>query len=65
VLDVGPWVARKLASIQCHASQMGAGHPFMNIENAEARRWLGIEHFRRAAIGGSKDGVLECFGTDI
>jgi LmbE family N-acetylglucosaminyl deacetylase len=59
VVNVEPWVPRKLASIRCHKSQMGAGHPFMSIEDAEARRWLGVEHFRRAAVGGSKHGVLE------
>jgi LmbE family N-acetylglucosaminyl deacetylase len=59
IVNVEPWLARKMASIRCHKSQMSNGHPFMNLETAEIRRWLGVEHFRRAAIGGSKSGLLE------
>jgi len=61
VVNVEPWLPRKLASIRCHLSQMGTGHPFMDIDEAVARRWLGVEQFRRAAVGGSKHGVLESF----
>ena len=38
---------------------MGAGNPFAQIDEADARRWLGIEHFRRAPIATSGDSVLE------
>jgi LmbE family N-acetylglucosaminyl deacetylase len=58
-VDVTDWVPRKLAAIRCHRSQMGAGHPFDTIDEAEARRWLGTEHFRRAPTGGSDEPVLE------
>jgi len=61
VVSVEDWVPRKLAAIRSHRSQMGAGHPFASLDDAEARRWLGVEHFRRAAVGASKPGVLEMF----
>jgi LmbE family N-acetylglucosaminyl deacetylase len=48
VVDVRDWVPRKLAALRCHGSQMGIDGPFTRIDEAEARRWLGIEQFRRA-----------------
>jgi len=65
MVDVTEWVPRKLAAIRCHRSQMGTGHPLDRIDEAEARRWLGKEHFRRAAIGGSDEQVLESLGTVV
>jgi LmbE family N-acetylglucosaminyl deacetylase len=58
VVDVEAWVARKLAAIRCHTTQMGAGHPFDAVGEAGARRWLGREHFHRAGVGG-REPVLE------
>lgn len=58
VLDVRDWTSRKLAAIRCHRSQIGAGGPFGDIDEEHARRWLGIEHFHRAATGPAA-GVLE------
>jgi LmbE family N-acetylglucosaminyl deacetylase len=49
VADVRPWVARKLTAIRCHRTQMGAGHPFDDLEPSEAERWLGVEHFHQCA----------------
>ena len=57
VVDVQPWVARKVAAIRCHRTQMGAGHPFDELEPAEAERWLGVEHFHR--VRRLPAGVLE------
>jgi LmbE family N-acetylglucosaminyl deacetylase len=59
IVPVGPWVERKLAAIRCHRSQMGEGHPLACLDAAEARRLFGVEHFRRAAGGGSRARVLE------
>jgi LmbE family N-acetylglucosaminyl deacetylase len=59
VVSVQDWVPRKLDGIRCHQSQMGAGHPFAKIDDSEARRWLGVEHFRRAPDGASSARVLE------
>jgi LmbE family N-acetylglucosaminyl deacetylase len=61
LINVEPWVARKLAAIHSHRSQMGAGHPFSDIPDSESRRWFGIEHFRRADVGRTADGILEQF----
>jgi LmbE family N-acetylglucosaminyl deacetylase len=58
-VQVQDWVPRKLAGIRCHQSQMGSGHPFAKIDEAEARRWLGVEHFRRMPDGASTGRLLE------
>ncbi len=60
-VDVGDWVPQKLAALRCHQTQMGAGHPFDEIAPADARRWLGVEQFRRAAASGGAP-VLEILG---
>ena len=62
IVDVKPWVARKVAAILCHETQMGVGHPFDLLAPAEAERWLGIEHFHRAADDPSTIPVLEQLG---
>lgn len=61
-VDVTDWVPRKLAAIRCHRSQMGAGHPLDKINEAEARRWLGAEHFRRATAESPTASILEPLG---
>jgi LmbE family N-acetylglucosaminyl deacetylase len=62
IVEVQPWVAQKVAAILCHKTQMGIGHPFDDIEPAEAERWLGIEHFHRVAGEGWQPAVLELIG---
>ena len=59
VVDVRDWVARKLAALRCHQTQMGARNPFAQIDETVARRCLGIEQFRRAPIETAGDSVLE------
>jgi LmbE family N-acetylglucosaminyl deacetylase len=59
VVDVADWVPRKLAAIRCHRTQMGSDHPFDQIDEAEARRWLGVEHFHRAPGNVAEAPVLE------
>jgi LmbE family N-acetylglucosaminyl deacetylase len=61
VVDVKPWVARKLAALRCHRTQMGAHNPIAWIDEDDARRWLGAEHFRRLPTD-SGDGLLEQLG---
>jgi N-acetyl-1-D-myo-inositol-2-amino-2-deoxy-alpha-D-glucopyranoside deacetylase len=63
-VDVREWVPRKLAALRCHRTQMGATNPFARIDQVEARRWLGIEHFRRASIS-PEDSVLERIGQPV
>ena len=48
IVDVHDWVPRKLAALRCHHSQMGRGNPFAWLDDADARRCLGVEQFRRA-----------------
>ena len=60
-VDVRDWVPRKLAALRCHRTQMGAANPFTRLDQAEAQRWLGVEHFRRAP-GSPAASVLECIG---
>src|SRR4051812_35236355 len=57
-IDVADWVPRKLAAIAAHRTQMGSGHPFSRLSQADARRLLGREFFRRLDPPGSTP-VLE------
>jgi len=59
VVDVADWVPRKLAAIRCHRTQMGSAHPFDQIDEVDARRWLGVEHFHRAPGNVAEAAVLE------
>ena len=61
-VDVRPWMDRKLAAIRCHRTQFSSLSPFAQIDEHEAGRWLGWEHFRRAAIGRDQRPVLEGLG---
>jgi LmbE family N-acetylglucosaminyl deacetylase len=63
IVEVRPWVAQKVAAILCHKTQMGIGHPFDDIEPAEAERWLGTEHFHRTPATAAQPAVLELIGS--
>ena len=63
-LDVGDWVPRKLAALRCHRTQMGQNNPFTWIDDASARRLLGIEQFRRAQPQ-SGPSILEALGDPV
>jgi N-acetyl-1-D-myo-inositol-2-amino-2-deoxy-alpha-D-glucopyranoside deacetylase len=58
-VDVRDWAARKLAALRCHRTQMGPHSPFAWVDEADARRYLGTEYFRRAPIPGVDAAVLE------
>ena len=58
-LDVGSWLPQKLAALRCHRTQVGAVDPFTLLDEAEVRRWFGLEHFRRAPDNGTGQAVLE------
>ena len=64
IVDVREWVVRKLAALRCHHTQMDAGNPFASLDLAEARRWLGAEHFRRAWLHPGRS-VLEQLGEPV
>ena len=59
VVDVRPWVARKLAALRCHRTQMGPNNPIAWIDDDDARRWLGQEQFRRSPLDATGDPILE------
>jgi N-acetyl-1-D-myo-inositol-2-amino-2-deoxy-alpha-D-glucopyranoside deacetylase len=62
VVDVRNWAPRKLAALRCHRTQMGKNNPIAWIGEDEARRWLGVEQFRRAPLESRSGPVLEALG---
>lgn len=59
VVDVADWVPRKIEALLCHKSQMIDGDPFAQMSDADARQWLGVEHFHRAGVPTRGDPFLE------
>jgi LmbE family N-acetylglucosaminyl deacetylase len=65
-IDVRGWVPRKLAALRCHRTQMGIRNPLVWLDDDEARRWLGIEYFRRSPlVTSTADSVLEQLGAPV
>jgi LmbE family N-acetylglucosaminyl deacetylase len=65
-IDVRDWAPRKLAALRCHRTQMGQNNPIAWIDENEARRWLGVEYFRRSSLDASTSGsVLEQLGEPV
>jgi N-acetyl-1-D-myo-inositol-2-amino-2-deoxy-alpha-D-glucopyranoside deacetylase len=62
-IDVRDWVARKLAALRCHRTQMGPNNPIAWIDEDEARQLLGTEYFRREGVGGID--TLEALGQPV
>ena len=66
VVDVRAWASRKLAALRCHRTQMGSNNPIAWIDEDEARRWLGAEHFRRSTLeAAAPDSLLERLGEPV
>jgi LmbE family N-acetylglucosaminyl deacetylase len=66
VVDVRAWAPRKLAALRCHRTQMGSNNPIAWIDEDEARRWLGVEHFRRAPLeAATPHSLLERLGEPV
>ena len=65
VVDVRVWVPRKLAALSCHRTQVGPDHPFARIDEAEAKRLLGLEHFRRAPTESRWESIIEQMGEPV
>ncbi len=63
VVDVRDWAVRKLAALRCHRTQMGPNNPMAWIDDDEARRWLGVEQFRRAPLDAAGEPMLEHLGN--
>jgi len=62
-IDVRDWVARKLAALRCHKTQMGRDNPIAWIDEKEARDLLGTEYFRREGLAGME--ALEALGEPV
>jgi LmbE family N-acetylglucosaminyl deacetylase len=58
-LDIGSWLPQKLAALRCHRTQVGSVDPFALLDEADIRRWFGLEYFRRAPNNGTGQPVLE------
>jgi N-acetyl-1-D-myo-inositol-2-amino-2-deoxy-alpha-D-glucopyranoside deacetylase len=65
VVDVREWVGRKLEALRRHRTQMGPRNPFAWLDEPQARRWLGVEQFRRAPLASAREGLLERLGEPV
>ena len=65
VIDVRAWVPRKLAALGCHRTQIGPTHPFARLDETQARRLLGVEHFRRAPTESRWESIIERMGEPV
>ena len=65
VVDVREWVPRKMAALGCHRTQMGPNNPFARIDEGQARRLLGLEHFRRAPTESRWESIIERLGEPV
>ncbi|HEY3886325.1 MAG TPA: hypothetical protein VGL62_14015, partial [Vicinamibacterales bacterium] len=59
VVDAAAYVARKLAALACHRSQVGIQSPFPWLSPEDARRLLGREYFVRAEVGSQAPTCLD------
>ena len=64
-IDVRAWVPRKLAALGCHRTQVGPNHPLACLDESQARRLLGLEHFRRAPTESRWDSIIEQMGEPV
>ena len=64
VFDAGSLASRKLAALRCHRSQV-AGGALERLDDERAARFLGIEHYRRAAVGSRAEAFIEQFRTPV
>ena len=62
VLAIGAHARRKLAAIRCHASQV-QDSPLGLLQEREAERFLGTEHYRRSEVGFQGDSFIEQLGS--
>ena len=62
VVEVGRFAGRKLAALRCHRTQI-EGSPLEHVDERDAARLLGIEHYRRAGVGAPGVTFVERLGT--
>lgn len=58
VLKSGAHARRKLRALRCHGSQVKDG-PLSLLQDQEAERFLGTEHYRRSEVGFQGDSFIE------
>ncbi len=61
VVETGEFAARKLRALTCHRSQF-RDCALALVEENDAPRLLGTEHYRRADVGAQGDAFIERFG---
>jgi LmbE family N-acetylglucosaminyl deacetylase len=64
VVDAGEYACRKLAALRCHRSQV-EGSALDCVDERDAPRLLGTEHYRRAEVGARGSIFVEGFGTPV
>jgi LmbE family N-acetylglucosaminyl deacetylase len=65
-VEVAAWVPRKLAALRCHESQAGSAAPLAYLTDDEAREFLCVEHFHRAAgSSAARRAILERIGDPV
>ncbi len=64
IFDATPVADRKLRALRCHRSQV-EGSALDSLGEAEAARFLGTEHYRRADVGSRGEAFIERFGTPV
>ncbi len=62
VIDTGRYATRKLAALACHRSQF-QNSALAYVTERDASRLLGVEHYRRAAVGTAARTFLDDLGT--
>lgn len=62
VVDAGACAVRKLAALRCHRTQV-EGSALDLLDERDAARLLGTEHYREAAVGAPGESFLERFGV--
>ena len=62
IIDARAFATRKLAALACHASQFDDS-ALAFVSELDAPRLLGIEHYRRAAVGGAGPTFVDAFAA--
>jgi LmbE family N-acetylglucosaminyl deacetylase len=62
VVEAGDFARRKLAALRCHRSLL-IDDALSVVEERDAARLLGVEHYRRADVGSRGDAFIERFAA--
>lgn len=62
VVEAGRFAGRKLTALRCHRTQVEGG-ALEWLDERDAARLLGTEHYRRAPVGAPGDSFVEGLGT--